>query len=54
MSDWSEPLILIQKHIHTMQHLLNEKKHEEAIELTFAIDAECTKIRNYAWREIKP
>ena len=54
MTDWSEPLILIGKHQQEMLHLLNEKKYEQALELTFAIDAENAKLRNACWREIKP
>jgi len=53
-ADWSEPLILIEKHKQEMLHLLNANKHEEVIELTFSIEAECVKIRNFAWKRVKP
>lgn len=54
MTDWSESFILINRHMQDMQHLLNDGKYAEAVELTFTIDAEVTKLRNAAWKEGKP
>lgn len=53
MNDWSESYLLSKKQLNEIQVLLNEGKHQEAQELTFSIDAEVAKIRNYCWKETK-
>lgn len=53
IQDWAEPLILMNKHLQELQHLLNEKRYSEAMEFTFSIDAECARLRNTCWKEIK-